>query len=347
MMPSLPIALFALLALGGGSPDRATCTTLTVELDTVRHEVVITAGPFVLEDHSNMPDMDHNGMHMAETDMMRFEWPAIGSLRGVDLSLHDASGKPLPTHILHHLAMYNFDRRGLIHRQVERLFAWGQDTRAVVLPSGVAVPLPKGEHLGFLIAWHNDLGYDIKDAYVRMTLPYAKPRDVKLQVFPWYLDVHNVNGGRNSFDLPAGRSSQRLDFQVPLSGRLIAVGGHMHDYALDVRLVDSARRKTLIKLDAERAKNGDVHGTERFIFGFHEDAFPIRAHHTYALVSDYDNTSGQAIADGGMGQLNGIFQPDRPSEWPALDLNDPEVQADLKSLPPDLSCTENVSRVPN
>ena len=287
--------------------------------------------------------MDPNGMHMTETDMMRFEWPALGSLRGVDLSLHDANGRPLPLHILHHLAMYNFDRRGLIHHQVERLFAWGQDTKAVLLPSGVAVPLPKGEHLGFLIAWHNDTGAEIDAAYVRMTMPYAAPKDVSIEVFPWYLDVHNVNGGRNSFDLPAGRSSQRLDFQVPLSGRLIAVGGHMHDYALAVRLVDSARGKTLIKLGAERKANGDVTGTERFIFGFHDDAFPIRANYTYALMSDYDNTSGTAIPDGGMGQLNGIFEPDHPADWPALDLTDPEVIKDLKSLPRDLSCDEEMA----
>ena len=333
---------FVMLALAAStaSAQEAPRTTLHVDVDPVKQEVIVTAGPFDLANSPMMPGMSHGMMHMAETNMMRFEWPADGSLRGVDLTLRDANGNPLPIKILHHLAMYNFDRRGLIHTSIERLFAWGQDTQAILLPSGVGVPLPEGTHLGFLIGWHNDTGHDIHDAYLRMTLPYVPPKKVKVAVFPWYLDVHNVDGGNNSFDLPAGRSTQRFNFQVPLAGRLIAVGGHMHDYAKSVRLVDSASGKVLIKLKSIARKDGTITGTQRWIYGFHDDAVPIEAHHTYTLVSEYDNVTGKPIEEGGMSQLNGIFQPDSMALWPKIDFNDPGTIADLKSLPPDLGSDE-------
>lgn len=339
-MRSLSIALLALATTTAA--QSAPKTTLRVEVDAVNHQVVITAGPFDLANSPMMPGMSHGMMHMAETNMMRFEWPADGWLRGVDLTLRDSNGNPLPIHILHHLAMYNFDRRGLIHTSIERLFAWGQDTQAILLPAGVAVPLPEGEHLGFLIGWHNDTGKDIHDAYVRMALPYEAPKKVKVAVFPWYLDVHNVDGGSNSFDLPAGRSTQRFNFQVPLAGRLIAVGGHMHDYGRSVKLVDSASGKVMIKLGTITNKDGTIRGTQRWVYGFHEDAVPIEAHHTYTLVSEYDNVTGQPIEEGGMGQLNGIFQPDSLALWPKIDFSDPGTIADLKSLPPDLGSDDGM-----
>ena len=335
-MRSILAALFALLTTAAGAQAPAVKTTLVVTVDPARHEVVILAGPFDLENQPMMPGMSHGMMHMAESNMMRFEWPVDGWLRGVDLTIRDANGNLLPVKILHHLAMYNFDRRGLIHTSIERLFAWGQDTQAILLPGGVGVPLPRGDHLGFLLGWHNDTGHDIHDAYVRLTMPYAAPKSIKVAVLPWYLDVHNVNGGGNSFDLPAGRSSQTLNFRVPLDGRLIAVGGHMHDYGTSVRLVDSATGKTLIKLKTVSDKKGSVTGTERFVFGFHEDALRILANRTYTLVSDYDNITGTPIEEGGMGQLNGVFQPDSLALWPKIDFTDPGTVADLKSLPPDL-----------
>ena len=336
-MRSIVALLLTLAVSTAGAQENCGKYRASVRVDTAKHEVIITAGPFDLKP---MPPMQGHGadvMKMAETLMMRFEWPVAGSLSGVDLTISDSLGHAVPTEVLHHLAMYNFDRRGLIHTSVERLFAWGQDTRAIVLPAGVAAPVPKGEHLGFLIGWHNETGRAIHGATVHMTLSYVSPKKVKASVMPWYLDMHMVYGpGGNSFDLPVGRSTQRFDFQVPVSGRLIAVGGHMHDHAQWVSLVDSATGKTLVKLQAERDKQGSVTGTGRFVFGFNEDALPIQANHTYTLVSQYDNATGKVIKDGGMSQLNGVFEPLDAAQYPRLDMSDPRTIADLKSLPPDV-----------
>ena len=81
-------------------------------------------------------------------------------------------------------------------------------------------------------------------------------------------------------------------------------------------------------------------GTERFVFGFNEDAFPIESNHTYTLVSAYDNPTGKPIAQGGMSQLNGVFEPSDMALWPKIDFNDPRTKADLASLPPDLGSEE-------
>lgn len=319
-----------------GAQEAKTRTTLTVSVDSVHRRVVIVAGPFDLAEAKPMPGMEHDMMHMAESPMMRFEWPVDGWLSGVNVQLFKLDGDSVPLRILHHMPMFNFDRRSLVHTMVERLFSWGQDTQEIILPAGVAVPLPQGDHLGFVIAWHNDTGEDLHGAYMRMTLSYLPPKDVKVAVIPWYVDVYNIYGKTNSFDLPAGPSTRRFDFQVPMGGRLIMVGGHMHDYGQWVSLVDSVTGKTLVKLPTDENKSGHITKTGRFIFGFNEDALRIKAHHTYTVYSHYDNTTGKPIAMGGMGLIGGIFQPDSLSLLPKIDYTNPLTVADLKSLPPDL-----------
>jgi hypothetical protein len=335
-----PLALILALAAGSLSaqaPDE--CTTVKIAVDSVKHTVVITAGPFEI---AKMMDMSGDMMHHhTESAMMRYQWPVDGDLSGLNVELYKADGSPVSIETVHHLVMYNFDRRQLIHESIERLFAWGQDTQQVDLPSGVGVPLPLGEHLGFLVAWHNDTGKDIHGAFVRITMPWTPPKRVKTVVFPWYLDVSNVNGSDNSYDVPAGRSTKTFDFTLPVSGRMIAAGGHMHPYGTNVKLVDGKSGKVLIKLNTTKSKNGTERSVERFIFGFHEDALPLEAHYPYRLVASYDNTSGAAIKKGGMSQLNGLFQPSDSLLWPKLDLNDPETVKDIKSLPADLgSCAD-------
>jgi hypothetical protein len=327
----------AAVSAAAGAQAAPVKTTLTVRVDSAHHRIVLTAGPFDLAKSKPMPGMAHDMMHMTETPMMRFEWPVDGWLHGVDVKLTHANGDTLPIRILHHMPMFNFDRRSLVHTMVERLFSWGQDTQTILLPAGVSVPLPRGDHLGFLVAWHNDTDADIHDAYLHLTLTYELPAAVKVAVIPFYADVYNIYGKTNSYDLPAGKSTRTFNFQLPISGRLIAVGGHMHQYGLYVSLVDSATGKTLVKLNTVRNKQtGAISATGRFVFGFHEDALRLKAHHTYTVESVYDNLSGKEIPEGAMGLIGGAFEPDDLAALPKVDLTNPLTVADLKSFPPDL-----------
>ena len=63
--------------------------------------------------------------------------------------------------------------------------------------------------------------------------PLPRPQDV----LPLYMDV-SYDMETDSYDLPAGQSSKSYEFTLPLGGRLLAVGGHAHDYAQFVSLED-------------------------------------------------------------------------------------------------------------
>jgi hypothetical protein len=302
---------------------------VAISVDSARGEVIITAGPY---DLPNMPP-DMAEMHMGTPQVLRFDWPVDGGLRGFNLSMQTADGKPLPKSIIHHLIAVNFDRRQIVYQMVERLFGWGKETDPVMLPSGVGVPLAKGQHLGVYAMWHNDSGHDIHNAYLKMTLAFIPKARLQNPVLPMYVDVNNHIGGVTTFDLPPGKSSHAYDFEFPLSGRLIGIGGHLHDYGVAVRFEDAETGKVLVRLKSDRDSKGEISKVGRFIWGFHEEALPIEAHHKYRVVAEYDNPTGKTIEQGGMGHINGVFSPNDMADWPVLDLANADIQRDIAALP--------------
>ena len=328
MFASLLLATtLAISAAAPGSPVDE--PQVAISVDSARGEVVITAGPY---DLPNMPP-DMAEMHMGRPQVLRFDWPVDGGLRGFNLSMQTADGKPLPKSIIHHLIAVNFDRRQIVYQMVERLFGWGKETDPVMLPSGVGVPLAKGQHLGVYAMWHNDSGQDIHNAYLKMTLAFIPKARLQNPVLPLYVDVNNHIGGVTTFDVPPGKSTRAYEFEFPLSGRLIGIGGHLHDYGVAVRFEDAETGKVLVRLKSDRDSKGEISKVGRFIWGFHEEALPIEAHHKYRVVAEYDNPTGKTIAQGGMGHINGVFSPNDMAEWPVLDLANADIQRDIQALP--------------
>lgn len=328
----------ALAALAPAAPSAAAATPhhddpqIAVHVDSARRRVLVTVGPFDLPDMSAMGDMDMEDMHDEPNKVFRFEWPVDGYLRGFDVDVRDAAGRPVPREVLHHMIGVNFDRRQLVHDAVERLFGWGKETDPVSLPSGIGVPLERGTHLGMYAMWHNMTGHDITGAYIHLELLWIPDNKHPMEGLPLYIDVNNHIGGVTTFDVPPGRSTHAFTFEFPISGGIVGVGGHLHDYGTSVALQDAESGKTLVTLKAKRDARGHVEHVGRFIFGFNTEALHVEAGHRYRLVATYDNPTGKVIPDGGMGHINGLFVPDDYAQWPKLDPNDPSIRKDIAGL---------------
>lgn len=331
-MVTLLLAAAAALAGPAARPHsvRQSAPHIDVRVDTAQSRIIVTAGPF------HLPAMDPNMdmSNMAPSEVMPFAWPVDGYLRGFNVRMRNAAGDSLPHEILHHLIGVNFDRRQLVYPAVERIFGWGAETEPVELPSSMGVPMSAGEKLGMYAMFHNETGKDIDSAYLEVTLLYtpSKEHDI-LSVMPFYVDVNNHIGGVTTFDVPPGKSTHSYQFELPIGGKLVGIGGHLHDYGSSLELEDASTGKVLARLKARRDHDGHVEGVGRFIFGFNSDALRLQAHHAYRVVAEYDNPTKETFKDGGMGHINGAFVPDDGSTWPKLDLADPLVKLDIATLP--------------
>ncbi|MFI5311216.1 MAG: hypothetical protein ACHQQ3_08300 [Gemmatimonadales bacterium] len=311
----------------------------TVVVDSSRSEVVFLAGPFHVP---ALPHDDHDEMDLlipserapdAFSPLIPFTWPVDGWYRGFRIALVDADGRVLPRALMHLLAGVNYDRRQLLNGQVDRFLAAGSESPDKTLPRVLGVPMKAGHRLAIYAGWHNDLGRDYDGVYIRVVMNYIAANTLlkPWSAFPVYMDVNNVAGENNAFDVPAGHSERQFEFTLPIGGHLIAVGGHLRDYGRDVRLEDAETGRVLARLDAIRDSCGHTVGMpiQKFLpFGL-----ALRGGRRYRVVGEYDSPQTAARPRGGIAMMVGLFIPSDASKWPALDRTDPEMIADLESLP--------------
>lgn len=305
----------------------------TVTVDSVRHEVVLT---YVAPTHEtmdmDMPEMQqHDHAHHSEI-LNRFAWPVDGWVRGARVECRAKNGTALAQHLVHHLTLINFDRPQLVHAGVERVWAAGAETAPVMLPAGVGVPLASGTRMGLVVAYAASTMPSGATVTVRLrwTPRNTVPRPVSL--IPLALDVSGHIGATPAYDLAPGRSERSIEFLLPLAGRMLAAGGHLHDYAVELRLEEVETGRVLVRLNPARDEAGHVLGVPQKLFGISGAGRQLKAGVRYRLVSVYDNPTGATIADGAMGEMGIAFVPEDLKAWPTLNPTDPALAADLRRL---------------
>lgn len=340
------VLLGTLLAASLGAADRKPAprivgipvVAVTVTVDSSHHAVNILTGPFDLENEMPMDEMMEMGHAMAhDAPVHRFVWPVDGWLRGFEWSLVDAKGNPVPREVMHHLIMVNFDRRQLLYDAAERLMGAGSETEDATVPKTIGIPLTAGTRLGFYINWHNSTGRNLEGVSLKLTLLWTpknqNPRPAN--ALPIYMDVNLTIGGTNTFDVPTGKSSKAYEFTMPIGGKLLGIGGHMHDYGTSVRLEDAESGKVLTRVVATRTPDGRVLKVSRRLFGVTGEGLALKANHRYRVVGDYDNTTGKVRPEGAMAHMVGLFVPDDLRQWPAIDPKDSTFRTDMTSLKAD------------
>lgn len=316
----------ALLALAGPRAEIAkdAGSDIEIRVDSVKHQISVTAGPM------SIPITKDYTQHGAET-YVNFRWPVSGWVSGYRIDVVDSAGALMPRELLHHAGMANLDRRQLAYPLAERLFAAGRETTPVMLPGSMGLPLDADQKMSFYYMLMNETDKVVDGARLRVTLTWipAGTKGVK-NILPLLLNANGAGYGP-TFDMPAGLSSTTAEFTLSEGGRVRTMGGHMHDYAREIRLEDVATGKVLVRLEANRARDGSVESMERTNFLLRRNGLRLSANRRYRVVAVYDNPTGETI-QGAMGLMVGAFIPDDLGRWPAIDTADPVFQNDLASL---------------
>jgi hypothetical protein len=297
-----------------------------VQVDSVRHEITLTAG------HIHIPGGTGYGHEHAETNV-HFVWPAGGWARGYRIDIVDSLGHLLPRDVLHHAGIANLDRRTLPYPVAERLLAAGRETPAMMLPASMGIPLSAGQHMVLYYMLVNPDSLAIEGAALRVTIAWTPDGDRgPASVYPMFLDANPSSSGSRVFDLAPGRSVTSAEFTLPVGGYLRAVSGHLHDYAVELRLEDAESNCVLARVRTTRDSGGHLLGVETHRFLFRWRGLHLDENHRYRVVSVYDNPTGETIHRGAMAFMVGPFIPDDVRRWPLVDPTDPRYQEDYEGF---------------
>ncbi len=321
MTRSLAAAL--ILSATGLRPATAGPAEVRVQVDSSRREVLVEAGPL------DVPEATPYSHHPSE-ERLDFAWPVDGWIRGYRIDLVDADGRLLPRAMLHHAGVANLERRQVAYPVAERLFAVGRETAPVMLPESMGVSLRAGQRLRLYFALVNETKVPVAGACLQVRLALspqgARPRDV----FPMMLDANpRPIGGTRAYDVPPGLSVTSAEVRLPIGGHLRALGAHLHDHAVEIRLEDVVTGRVLARLGTKRLADGRLVSVDSTRFPLKRRGLRLDASRPYRVVAVYDNPTQTTLRHGAMAFLAGPFVPDDPTQWPALDTGDADYLADL------------------
>ncbi|MGQ0702048.1 MAG: hypothetical protein ACT4PM_02815 [Gemmatimonadales bacterium] len=322
--------LTIIAALAALSECPASDAALAIRVDLRAREVVLRTSPVDLPAAAGSGAYHHHG---SVTPLSPFAWPVNGWARGFRLRILDCAGNVLKKDRLHHLLVLHLQQRELLFPIYQRLIAFGAETEDIVLPGGVGMRIAKGDSLALLALWTPAAPLPER-VVLELKIPYlaenTNPRPV--DVIPIGFDVRYQPGEGASFDVPPGHSTREREFEMPIGGRLLVAGGHLHDYATSMVLSDAGSGKMLVNLRPRLDETGRVHGVERGLYGVSGSGIKLQAGRRYRLAVTYDNPTGQRLIQGGMGIMAGLFSPDTHGNWPVLDKSAAGFHRDVEML---------------
>ena len=194
--------------------------------------------------------------------------PVKGSIVGMDVRVVDTAGDEIPQSqlMLHHNVFTNGgpdnqrNDGACPHRSVtERFYGTSEELRPLTLPKGYGYPTDPQDQWKMIWMVMNHR-HQRREAYVeyRVTVDPAKLTPVTpywLSVVPCVSDPqYTVPGGGK----PGQVHMKSKTFTMPRAGRIVAVGGHLHGGAHDLRLSQPAcDDRTIAISDPTYAPKGD------------------------------------------------------------------------------------------
>ncbi len=283
---------------------------LDVKDDAARHTLTVRVGPLDLPAHAT-----HHTVAQAPDQYLTI--PFDGWITAYHPRLVDDAGHALPNHLLHHVAFYNLSRADfLCPRKPEHIFGAGGEMNDWPANPGIGYRVHKGDRIMIGTMFHNPTDTNYPKTYIEIRMEYQPTSAGELKsVYPAWFDVKGC--GPSGYDLTPGKNITSGEFTMKFSGRLIGVGGHMHDYGQQLVLESETRHETIATLPAKLDPKGQILSMPIVLF-IDRGGYPLAKGDQIKVTATYDNRSGKALPDGAMGIVVGYFIPDQDSAFASL-----------------------------
>ncbi|MBI4421061.1 MAG: hypothetical protein HY560_09570, partial [Gemmatimonadetes bacterium] len=220
-----------------------------------------------------------------------------------------------------HLNLIDPDHRELFLPISQRIGAVGGETGPQSLPRILfGLPLKAGQRVVVSAMLHNPTAKDYRGATVRFYWKYTQAGRLwpLFQLQPFQLDVA-FPAGDKSFDLPPGKWSKSYEGKPAIPGRILGIGGHLHEYATALRFEDVTANRTIWEGEPYTDEKGNVN---RLAVGrlYRRLGVALDTAHLYRVTVFYQNPTADTIRSGGMGVVAGVVLPQ--TLWPATDTTD-------------------------
>lgn len=298
----------------------ATSEYVMVENHTEERVIDFVIGPL------NLP----SGMEHLRLPIQMAEIPVDGWLHGFEVTMEDGEGNALPMDLLHHVNFIDPDKRDVFAPIARRVLAAGRETDQKSLPALLGYPSQAGDRMLISAMFANPVGTDYPQAYLRVRISYSLEEDGILQprdVYPIYLDVMGPVGAKG-FPVNPGKTVHSYETSPAIEGRILGIGGHLHDFAKTLRLEDVTEGKIIWEAEPQYDEQGRLTGVSEGRLWM-TGGVKVVPDHVYRIYVEYENPMPHPAPDGGMGAIGGVIWVSKDVVWPEFERHNPVYVADL------------------
>jgi hypothetical protein len=273
-------------------------------------ELAVRLGPLDLP-----ADSDH--MQVAQAADQILEIPFDGWITAYHPRLTDAKGATLPGRMLHHVAFWNTERSDfLCPNKEEHIFGAGGEMNDWPAQPGIGYRVRRGERIRVNTMFHNPTGTSYPEAYLEVRMEYRRAGEGQplASVYPTWFDV--MECGNSGYDLTPGENVTTGVHTLKFDGRLLGVGGHLHDLGRGLALTNRTRGGEIARLEPKLNERGHI--LEMPVVLFTPAGYELRRGDAIEVVARYDNSTGKPLPQGAMGIVVGYFLPANDAEMAAL-----------------------------
>ncbi len=275
--------------------------------DATKQEITAKLGPL------NLPARtDHHAIPQPAPQTLTI--PFDGWITAYHPSLVDDSGQPLPGRMLHHVAFWNTRRSDfLCPNKEEHIFGAGGEMNDWPALPGFGYHVHKGDKIRVTTMFHNPTDQSYPSAWLVVRMEY-QPESANLKsVYPAWFDVKKC--GDSSFPVQSGGMTLNASIPLNFSGRLLGVGGHMHDYGEQLVLSDKTRSEEIANLRSTLDDQGRIRHMPIAVFT-DRGGFPLNKGDEVFVQAKYasprePNAEGMAI-------VVGYFLPENDGDMQSL-----------------------------
>jgi hypothetical protein len=280
---------------------------LEVTTQADAHEIVARLGPLNLPAHT-----DHSAMPQPAPQFLVV--PFDGWITAYHPSLVDDAGNQLPGRMLHHVAFWNTARSDfLCPNKEEHIFGAGGEMNDWPALPGFGYRVHKGDRIRVTTMFHNPTEQSYPSAWLMVRMEYQPEGAAVKSVYPAWFDVKKC--GDSDFPLLPGGTALRAEIPLNFTGRLLGVGGHMHDYGEQLVLSDMTQKRAIATLKAALDDQGHIRSMPIAVF-LDRGGYPLVKGETVEVDARY-GTPRVAKADG-MAIVVGYFLPDNDADMQKL-----------------------------
>ena len=291
----------------GGHHAVAENVKLATSDNPAAQSITVRLGPLNLPAQS-----DHSAV--AQPPDLYLDIPFDGWIIAYHPRLTDAAGNTIPGRLLHHVAFWNVSRSDfLCSNKEEHIFGAGGEMNDWPALPGFGYPVAKENRIRVNTMFHNPTATSYPEAYIEVVMEYRRgDSGAQLKsVYPTWFDVKEC--GNSGYDLAPGPNVTTGNFTLKHTGTLLGVGGHLHDFGIQLEVLNATRNEPLATLASTLDAAGRILAMPIVTF-LERGGYRLNRGETVRVTATYDNRTGKALPDGAMGIAVGYFLPDNDAE---------------------------------